>query len=90
MDALEGSFVLNLIILVGATYFIKLSRENTLAVGYTSVSLALITFIGILIYHIFQQVKHTKLCKRIPKLNLGFTDKVRLKKQSVNKFANES
>ena len=88
LDALEGSFALNLIILVGATYFIKLSRENTLAVGYTSVSLALITFIGILIYHIFQQVKHTKLSKRIPKLNLGFANKMRLRKQSVNKLAN--
>ena len=44
-----------------------------LAVWYTSVSIALITFIGILAYHIFQQLRHTKLCKKIPKLKL--TDK---------------
>ena len=55
LDALEGSFALNLIILVGATYHVQLSGRNQLAVGYTSVSIAFITFIGILVYHIFQQ-----------------------------------
>ena len=70
LDALEGSFVLNLIMLVGATYYF--SEGNQLAVGYTSVSIALITFIGILAYHIFQQLKHTKLWKKVPKLNLEF------------------
>ena len=70
LDALEGSFVLNLIILVGATYHVKLTGGNQLVVGYTSVSIALATFIAILTYHIFQQVRHTKLWKRVPKLNL--------------------
>ena len=72
LDALEGSFVLNLIILVGATYHVKLTGGNQLVVGYTSVSIALATFIAILTYHIFQQVRHTKLWKRVPKLNLVF------------------
>ena len=82
LDALEGSFVLNLIILVGATMYINITNgnnyvqyeENQLAVGYTSVSTALATFIGILVYHIFQQLRHTKLWKKVPKLNmkLGF------------------
>ena len=83
LDALEGSFVLNLIILVGATYHVKLTYvkdhaelvENMLAVGYTSVSIALVTFIAILAYHIFQQLRHTKLWK-VPKLNM----KLRFKK----------
>ena len=69
LNALEGSFALNLIILVGATYHVKLSGGNQLAVGYTSVTITLVTFIGILVYHIFQQVRATKLWKRIPKLN---------------------
>ena len=69
---MEGSFVLNLIILVGATYHVKLTGGNQLVVGYTSVSIALATFIAILTYHIFQQVRHTKLWKRVPKLNLVF------------------
>ena len=84
LDALEGSFVLNLIILVGATYHVKLTYvkdhvkfvENVLTVGYTSVSIALGTFIGILAYHIFQQLRQTKLWKKVPKLNV----KLRFKK----------
>ena len=69
LDALEGSFALNLIILVGATYHVKQSGGDQSAVWYTSVSIALVTFIGILTYHIFQQVRHTKLCKRNLKFN---------------------
>ena len=45
-------------------------QGNQLAVGYTSVSIALTTLILILAYHIFPQVRHTKLCKKVPKLNL--------------------
>ena len=61
LDALECSFALNLIILVGATYhvklaavtfFVKLSQRNQLAVGYTSVSIALATFVGILVFQL--------------------------------------
>ena len=70
LDALEGSFMLNLIILAAATYHVKVSKRNQLAVGYTSVSIALGTLIVILLYHIFQQVRHTKLWKKVPKLNL--------------------
>ena len=70
LDALESSFTLNMIILVGATNHVNHSGGNQLAVGYTSVSIALITFIGILAYHIFQQMRHTKLWKKVPKLNL--------------------
>ena len=36
--------------------------------GYTSVSIAFITFIVILGYDNFQQSRHTKLCKKIFKL----------------------
>ena len=72
LDALEGSFTLNLIVLCVATYHIKLSGGNQLVVVYTSVSIAFATFIVILAYHIFQQVRHTKLWKKMPKLNLKF------------------
>ena len=81
LDALEGSFALNLIILAASTLYTmyiscserpQLVQGNQLAVGYTSVSIALVTFIGILAYHIFQQLRHTKLWKKVPKLNLKF------------------
>ena len=70
LDALEGSFTLNLIILVGATHYVNHSGGNQLAVGCTSVITALTTFIGILCYRILQQVRHIKLWKKVPKLNL--------------------
>ena len=37
LDALEGSFALNLTMLAAATYYVKLSKGNQLAVGYISV-----------------------------------------------------
>ena len=69
LNALEGSFSLNLIILAAAIHHVNLSGGNQLAVGYASVTIALVTFIGILVYHIFQQVRDSKLWKKIPKLN---------------------
>ena len=52
LDVLEGSFALNLIILAAATYHVTLTRGNQLAVGYTSISIAFVTFIGILVYQL--------------------------------------
>ena len=78
LNALEGSFALNLIILVGATYHVKLSQTNQLAVGYTSIIIAFVTFLGILVYHIFQQVRNTKLWTKIPKPS-----------RELNKFDNQ-
>ena len=49
LDVLEGSFALNLIILTATTYYVKHSGGNQCAVGYTSVSIAVATFIGILV-----------------------------------------
>ena len=90
LDALEGSFILNLTILAGATMYtrsLNVNRsEDQLAVGYTSVSIALITFIAILAYHIFQQVRHTKLWKKVPKLNLKL-NKLNIK-QALNDLIN--
>ena len=69
LDALEGSFALNLIILAAATMYINITGGNQLAVGYTSVAVAFITFIGIIASHILQQ---TNLWKKIPKINITF------------------
>ena len=63
LDALEGSFALNLIILSAATmyiYHVSPSERNQLAVGYTSVSIAFATFIVILV---FQLVKVTGIAQ---------------------------
>ena len=47
LDALECSFALNLITLVGATSYVNHSHGNQLAVGYTSISVAFATFVCI-------------------------------------------
>ena len=52
LDALEGSFALNLIILVGATFYVKHTGGNQLAVGTTSVSISFATFTMILAFQL--------------------------------------
>ena len=63
-------------LIAAATYHVKVSKGNQLAVGYTSVSIAfatfLATFIGILANDIFQKLRHFRLWKKVPKLNLSF------------------
>ena len=86
LDALEGSFILNLTILASATYYVNRLEGDQLAAGCTSVSIALVTFIGILTYHIFQQMRQTKLWKKVPKLNLKL-NKLNIK-QAVNDLIN--
>ena len=72
LDALEASFVLNLTILSAATYYVDQMYGNKFAVWYTSVTIALVTFIAILAYHVFQQLRQTNLWKKVPKPKLGF------------------
>ena len=73
--------------LAAATYYVNHSGRNQLAVGYTSVSTALFTFIGILGYHILQQLKHTKLWNKMPKLKVGYLKKTNTK-EAVNQLNN--
>ena len=64
LDALEGSFVLNLIILASSTYHISHSGGNQLAVGYTSVTIVLATFIGIIAFQLADVTGITHCLKR--------------------------
>ena len=63
-DALEGSFALNLTILAAATYHVNLLGGSQLAVGYTSVSIAFATFIGILAFQLANVTGITQYPKR--------------------------
>ena len=64
LDALEGSFALNLIVIAAATSYVDHSQGNQLAVGYTSVSIALATFIGILVFQLANVTGITQYLKR--------------------------
>jgi len=57
LNALELSFILNLGILAAATYHVNLSGGSQAAVAYTSAGIAFLTFVGIVSYHIFLQIK---------------------------------
>ena len=66
LGLLETSFILNLTILAVATYiYVRLTGGNQNAVTFTSVGIAFATFIGIVIYHSVQQIKGTRLWRRV-------------------------
>ena len=50
LNALELSFILNLSVLAVSTYHVNLSGGSQTAVTYTSVCVAVLTFLGILVY----------------------------------------
>jgi len=58
LDALEASFILNLGILAVATYTVRSAEkpESQAAVTNISVGIAFATFVGVLVYHMYQQV----------------------------------
>ncbi len=60
-NALESSFILNLAILGLASYQVKVEGGNQAAVVYTSVSIAFVTFLGIIAYHVLQQVVKSRI-----------------------------
>ena len=65
LSLLETSFILNLTILAVATLYLRLSGGNQNAATFTSVSVAFATFTGIVIYHSVQQIKGTRLWRRL-------------------------
>lgn len=62
---LELSFMINLVILAGITHQVQLSQNNKDTVSKTSVIIVLVTFIGILLYHSYIQVKDTAIWREI-------------------------
>ena len=80
LNVLEISFLLNLNILTGVSYHIRLTKGNQNAATFTSVSIALTTFTGIVIYHCIQQMKATKLWKRMLSQNHAYV----LNRVSIN------
>ena len=65
LGLLETSFVVNLAILAAATSYIQHSGGTQNAATLTSVSVAFATFTGIVIYHSVQQIKGTRLWRRV-------------------------
>ena len=65
LGLLETSFIINLIILAVTTLYIRLTGGNQNAATFTSVGIAFATFTGIIIYHSVQQIKGSRLWRRL-------------------------
>ena len=65
LGLLETSFIINLTILAVATLYFCPTGGNHNAATFTSVGIAFATFTGIVIYHSVQQIKGTRLCRRV-------------------------
>ena len=59
LSLLENSFFVNLIILCVSTYYAKLTNSNQAPVIYTSTSIALLEFVGIVCYHCYKRALTT-------------------------------
>ena len=57
VNSLELSFTSNLCSVVIATLYIRSAGGNQNAVTFTSISVAFVTFLGIVVYHLVQQIK---------------------------------
>jgi hypothetical protein len=66
LNILEFSFYLNLCI-TSAILCLSYDRHLNASAVYTSVSIAALTFLGILLYHLHSQIKGTTVYKKIEK-----------------------
>ena len=66
MGGVYRNWHFNLLNLVGATYHVKFSQGNPIAVGYTSVSIAFATLIGILVFQLASVVDSIHYLKGSP------------------------
>ena len=57
LNILELSFNSNLCIVAIATFYVRSVRGNQNAVTFTSISVAFVTFLGIVVYHLVQQIR---------------------------------
>ena len=66
LGLLETSFIINLSILAVATLYIdRVTGGIQNAATFTSIGIAFVTFSGIVIYHSIQQIKGTRLWRRV-------------------------
>ena len=53
IDMLEYTFIVNLTVFAAASFYCRDNQQSQIALAYTSTSIALLTFIAIIIYHAF-------------------------------------
>ena len=65
LDILEASSLLNLTILSAATLYVRSAGGNQVAITSTSTGIALATFVGILIYHMYNSITTSTYWRRL-------------------------
>ena len=68
IDLLNVSFMFNLVILSTVILFCEseqVRKENQIIIGYVSLGVAFVTFLGIIIYHVYLQLQNTKIVKKL-------------------------
>ena len=83
---LEASFFLNLVLLTTATYHVEAVGGNQAAVTLISLSIAFTTFAGIVIYHVFLQIRGTKLWEKVAGI---YSNRLSKKSRSVQLLGTE-
>ena len=74
-DILEASFILNLCIFAAATYHVEEINGHRAELAYTSVGIAFVIFIFIVLFHVYQRVSKMSVWKKLP-AKPKFLDKV--------------
>ena len=67
-DVLEASFIHNLCIFSIATYHVNKTTGNQSSLAHVSVGIAFLTFVAIVIFHVFNRIKDTICLKKVSEL----------------------
>ena len=71
LNIIEYSFFLNLGVLASATFYTTITGQGQTAVAYTSVSIAFVLFIIIVVFHTLTKFKYSQLCNWISRVKLS-------------------
>ena len=88
-ELLEISFLLNLLLLSISTSHVIIAGGNQSALVFTSVGVAFVQFIGILLYHAYIQTKEWKFCIQMQMWSNDVLRNIR-RKQKLSKEADET
>ena len=78
LGALEMSFLLNLVVLAAATYHVRVTGGDQAGATFTLLSVAFITFVGCVVFHIYLQVRKTDMWKKMAKESFELKDSLPL------------
>ena len=73
LGALEVSYLLNLVVLAAATYHVRDTRGDQAAATFTLLSIVFIQFVGIVVFHVYQQIRSMEFWKRMAKESVDIT-----------------